>query len=183
MSRAPDAITANAASRPFSAGRFCLRFLALLAVAFAAPLIAPLRHAVIEPWNRALSVATAAMLRLLGFESHALAGSVIGPGIALEVIDACNGLDAIAVFGAALVALGGSVRRRMMSLLIGAVTLLLLNLVRLTGLSYVAIQHPTWLAQAHYYVGQSIMILASVLLWIVSIRWVLPAGVNPRSRS
>ena len=87
---------------------FCLRFGVLLAFAFTLPLIAPLRHGVIEPWNRVLGTATAAALRGLGLPVQALAGSIVAPGLLLEVVDACNGLDAVAVFAAALLALGGS---------------------------------------------------------------------------
>ena len=145
---------------------FAFRFALLLAAASAALVAARSGGDPGRRWNGILAVVTAAVARATGLEAHEIAGAVAGPGFALEIVDACNGLDAALVFVAGVLALPLPWRRRLGAVAAGVPLLLALNVMRLAGLYWIGLAHPAWIEAAHLYAGQALMILASLLLWM-----------------
>lgn len=115
---------------------------------------------------------TARLLSLLGLQVGG-SGSIIQlPGIALDVRFGCNGLEAVFIYGAALLAYPAPWRRKGVGFLAGLAAIQLLNLVRIAVLGMVGVYLPGWFHLFHIYVAQGLMIGVALVLFLGWLRWV-----------
>jgi exosortase/archaeosortase family protein len=84
----------------------------------------------------------------------------------VHVASGCNGLEAVFLMLAAIVAYPGSWRRRLRGLARYIPALFLLNLVRVVALVHVAHSHRAVLDMAHYQIAQGILIVFVVAFWV-----------------
>ena len=92
--------------------------------------------------------------------------SVSSPDFAMGIITACTGLVAMAIFTAAVLAFPSSVGKKAEGIAIGIAGLFIFNLLRMVGLFIVGSYLPGLFNTAHYIVGQSLMILLAIGLWL-----------------
>ena len=85
----------------------------------------------------------------------------------LSIATGCNGVEAIALYFAAVLALPARWRRRLVGLAIGIVGIFIINQIRVVGLFLVAMFQPDILPHAHNYAGQTFVIVMGMALWFL----------------
>ena len=83
----------------------------------------------------------------------------------------CNGLEAIFIMAAAVIAFPAPWDVRLRGLLVYLPALFLLNLVRVVMLLYVVARHPDYVDIFHLQVGQGILVVFIFGFWMHYVRW------------
>ena len=147
--------------------RFLAVFLVLLAAGFALVTWNPVNDRVIEPFTAGIAVVSGAALELIG-EDVEMRGTVIrNPRFAVNIRNGCNGVEAMLIFLAAVLAFPASWPARGIGLALGIVAIQAVNLVRVVALFLTGAYMPDLFDASHTVVWQSVVILAAVLLWIL----------------
>jgi exosortase H (IPTLxxWG-CTERM-specific) len=91
-------------------------------------------------------------------------------GISFAVKFGCNGLEAVLIFSAGVLAFPGTWKRRSVGLLAGFVLLQVLNWMRILLLVYTGLHFKAAFEIVHVYVAQGLMIFSALILFILYIR-------------
>lgn len=124
----------------------------------------------IPAFDRAASTVTARAVALslnfLGVDVSAQGALLVSERLRFQVVPECTPLGPLALVAGAMLPFPASGRAKLVGIASAAVTLGLLNLVRVMSLVYIGLYLPQWLETSHLVVWQSVMILASILLWL-----------------
>ena len=155
---------------------FLLLFLVVLGGSFALISLNWVNDHAIEPFTAVVARASGAGLNLLG-QRVTLEGTIIkGSRFAVNIRNGCNGVEAMLIYLAAVIAFPASWRARLSGLGLGIVAIQLVNLVRVIALYLTGVYFPKIFDASHTVIWQSIVILFGVLLWIFwANRWAAPA--------
>lgn len=146
---------------------FLLLFVAVLGVSFTLISLNWVNDHVIEPFTAGIARVSGATLDLLGQDVR-MQGTVIrGRKFAVNIRNGCNGVEAMLIFLAAVVAFPAPWKSRLLGLALGIVAIQAVNLVRVVALYLTGAYFPAWFDASHTVVWQTVVILFSVLLWIV----------------
>jgi exosortase H (IPTLxxWG-CTERM-specific) len=177
----------SAAPEPVSVWRqhrreitFLVLFLVLLGGSFALISLNWVNDHAIEPFTAGVARASGVGLNLLG-QHVTLQGTVIqGSRFAVNIRNGCNGVEAMLIYLAAVLAFPASWRARLLGLGLGIVAIQAVNLVRVIALYLTGVYFPKLFDASHTVVWQSIVILFGVLLWILwANRWAAPQPISP----
>ena len=91
---------------------------------------------------------------------------ISGPGVSLIVVERCSTLFEMGIFLAALIAYPARPRAKLWGALVGVGCIFLLGISRVVALYYIGRYAPDFFELAHIHVGQSLLILLIVLLWV-----------------
>lgn len=180
ISAAADAKCVNRIIRGMA--KFLLVFSLIVVTLFAIELTAPAQTWFVIPWTEALAK-TAAFL-LTSFDSSVIAqGKMLATvkgnfGVTIEA--GCNGVEALIILVAAMLAFPAPWLHRIVGILIGSVTVQALNLVRVISLFYIGQWNFTVFEWMHLYVWQALIMLDVLLVWVLWIR-ALPPAAKPSS--
>jgi len=145
---------------------FLAKFLALLVALYALVAWNPVNDAVIVPFTAAIARVSGFLLNALG-EKVSVAGTEIRSGnFGVQIENGCNGVEAALLFGSAVLAFPAPWRRRLIGLVGGFVAIQLLNFVRVVSLFWIGAHHPALFSSSHTVLWQSVIVLASVLLFL-----------------
>lgn len=160
---------------------FLVGFVLLLGGSFALISWNPVNDRVIEPFTGAIARAGGATLNLLG-QGTSMQGTVIrNEHFAVNIRNGCNGVEAMLIYFAAVLAFPATWRSRLLGVGLGLVAIQLVNLVRVVALFLTGVYLPKLFDSSHTVIWQTIVILAGVLLWIL---WANRFAVFPsRDRS
>ncbi|MEO8036276.1 MAG: exosortase H [Acidobacteriota bacterium] len=146
---------------------FVARFFAALIVFYVVGALGPVNEHVIVPFTELVVRGSAFLLRS-AHQPITVVGTVIhSPNFALDVHNGCNGVEAMMVLAAAMLAFPATLRSRMAGLLAGTVAIQLLNLVRVSTLVWLGEHHRQFFDFVHVGVWQSIVILAAVSMFVL----------------
>ena len=108
-----------------------------------------------------------------------------GFGVSIEA--ACNGVEAMIILFAALMAFPATWKQRLVGLLVGTIAIQALNLVRIISLFYLGQWDKDWFEFFHLYLWQMLIILDALFVWLLWLRWIarskLPGGGGPGAPS
>jgi exosortase H (IPTLxxWG-CTERM-specific) len=143
--------------------KFCVAMIALYAVVA----LNQVNDRVIVPFTEVVARGAAGLLR--GVESDVeVTGTVIrSPRFALDVRNGCNGVEAMILLAAAILAFPASLRSRLVGLTVASVAIELLNLVRLGSLFWLGEHHRRIFDFFHVAVWQSLVILAAISIFVL----------------
>jgi exosortase H (IPTLxxWG-CTERM-specific) len=145
---------------------FVAKFAAALIAFFVLVALNPVNEHVIVPFTLLGVRATAFLLRIV-HEPVAVAGTVIRSSrFALDVQNGCNGVEAMLLLAAAIIAFPATLRSRIGGLLAGCAAIQIVNLVRIGSLVWLGEHHRDLFDFVHVGVWQSLIILASVAMFI-----------------
>jgi exosortase H (IPTLxxWG-CTERM-specific) len=145
---------------------FLILFLVLLAGGFTVISINWVNDHAVEPFTAGVAQASGAMLNLLG-QKVTLKGTVMqSPRFAVNIRNGCNGVEAMLIFLAAVLAFPASWRSRLIGLALGILAIQIVNLVRVVALFLTGVYFPRLFDSSHTVIWQTIVILFGVLLWI-----------------
>jgi exosortase H (IPTLxxWG-CTERM-specific) len=145
---------------------FLALFVVLLAGSFTLISVNWVNDHVVEPFTGGIANLSGAVLNLLG-QHVALRGTVIqGAHFAVNIRNGCNGVEAMLIFLAAVLAFPAPWRWRLGGLVMGILAIQVVNLVRVISLYLTGAYLPRLFDASHTVIWQSVVILFGVLLWI-----------------
>jgi len=146
--------------------RFLVIFVAILGGGFTLLSLNAVNDAVIVPFTAGVARVSGAVLQVID-PAVTMEGTVIrSPRFAVNIENGCNGVEAMVIFLAAVLAFPASWTARLAGLALGAVAIQAVNLVRVVALFLTGVHFPGFFDSSHTVVWQSVVILAAVLLWI-----------------
>ena len=152
--------------------RFGVLFAAIVVALFTAELTPPGQKFVVDPWTALVAqVATSAMR---AFDPGVIAtGPTIlqaANGFAVTILAGCNGIEAMIVLAAALLAYPAPLKHKLIGLAAGVVAIQALNLVRIVSLFYIGQWNRTVFEWAHLYAWQVLIMLDALIVWLLWLR-------------
>ncbi len=155
---------------------FVARFLAALIVFYIVVALNPVNDHVIVPFTELIVRTTALVLRGV-HEPIDVVGTVIRTSrFALDVRNGCNGVEAMMLLAAAMIAFPATFRSRLAGLLVASGAIQILNLVRVSSLVWLGEHHHEAFDVVHVAVWQTIVILAAVSMFVF---WSLKFAEKP----
>ena len=153
--------------------RFLILFILIQGVLFGLELTPPAQQWLIQPFTSLLAVLSSGIIELLGRDVLSV-GVVIwdrATGFGVEIAAGCNGVEAMILLLAAILAFPGATwRYRLSGLAIGFVAIQGLNLVRIVSLFYLGLWNETAFEWAHLYVWQALIMLDALVVFLVWVR-------------
>lgn len=154
--------------------RFLTLFALLLLALFTAELTAPVQAHLVQPWTNGLAAVSGHVAQV--FDSGVTSsGAVIldrASGFGVQIVAGCNGVEAMLVLAAAILAFRAPWKERLIGLAAGFVAIQSLNLVRVVSLFYLGRWSFTLFEFAHLYLWQALIMLDVVVVWLLWLRWV-----------
>lgn len=150
--------------------RFILLFVVLIGV-FYAIYIPWSQTGVYHLYLRSIAKAVYAVLHVLGFDAEVNGVSVILPDFRLKVIPGCDAMEAIGLFGSAVLAFPAARWARLIFACIGTAGILVINVLRLGTLVLVGAYFPDAFKTIHWDLWPALLILYVLAFWVVWIRW------------
>jgi len=156
---------------------FLILFVVLLGGGFTLISINWVNDHVIEPFTAGIARTSGVALNLLG-QHVTMAGTAIhSPRFSVNIRNGCNGVEAMLIFLAAVLAFPASWKSRLTGLALGILAIQVVNLVRVVALFLTGVYFPKIFDASHTVIWQTIVILFGVLLWIFwANRFAVPAA-------
>jgi len=145
---------------------FLVLFAVLLGGGFALISLNWVNDHAIEPLTSGIAHVSGGVLNVLG-QRVTMAGTVIrSPRFAVNIRNGCNGVEAMLIFLAAVLAFPASWKSRLTGLALGILAIQAVNLVRVVALFLTGVYFPRIFDTSHTVIWQTVVILFGVLLWI-----------------
>jgi exosortase H (IPTLxxWG-CTERM-specific) len=151
--------------------RFAATFVIVLVVLFGLEL-APPGQAIVQPWTAGVATVSAGVVRAFDGSAVAQGKTLYDPrsGFGVTIEAGCNGVEAMLVLLAGILAYPAPWRSRLVGLAVGAVAIQTLNLVRIVSLFYLGQWNYAWFEWAHLYVWQALIMLDALVVWLLWMR-------------
>lgn len=152
--------------------KFFILFFVIQAFLFTLELWRPVREAVIEPFTAGLAFLSAWILSLFdsGVESSGIVLYHVPNEFAVSIEAGCNGVEAMIILVAAILAFPASWKHKLIGLVLGFVAIQSLNLVRIISLFYLGQWDYQIFQWTHLYLWQALIMLDALIFWLVWIR-------------
>ncbi|MCP4577372.1 MAG: hypothetical protein GY846_13940 [Deltaproteobacteria bacterium] len=125
------------------------------------------QEVVLARLSRWIAGGTVFILSFLGLQLNLAGSTITGPGLRLEIAASCSGSFVFLMFAAAVIPFPVPWKARLKGLIMGLLTLLLINLLRTSLIVLVVSRFPGSLWTFHMVIGQVMVITAmmGVFLW------------------
>lgn len=152
--------------------RFFLAFLVIQAVLFTAELTPPGQQYVVQPFTTLLAHISSVLIEITGREIIATGVVIrdVASGFAVEIAAGCNGVEAVILLTAAILAFPAPWRYKLLGIAIGFAAIQGLNLVRIVSLFYLGMWNEVYFNWAHLYVWQALIMLDALVVWLIWLR-------------
>jgi exosortase H (IPTLxxWG-CTERM-specific) len=159
---------------------FLILFVVILGGSFTLISVNWVNDHVVEPFTAGIAWLSGGVLHLLG-QNVTMTGTVIrNPRFAVNIRNGCNGIEAMFIFIAAVLAFPASWKSRLAGLGLGILAIQVVNLVRVVALFLTGVYFPKIFDTSHTVIWQTIVILCGVLLWIFwANRFAAPPASEP----
>jgi len=159
--------------------RFAILFALILLGLFVFELTPP-GQALVQPWTALVADVSSAVIRFFDGDARAQGAMVYSTrnGFAMVIMAGCNGVEAMLVLLAGILAYPAPWKLKLVGLGVGVVAIQLLNLVRLVSLFYLGQWDIKWFEWAHLYLWQVLIMLDALVVWMLWIR-AIPADDEP----
>ena len=156
---------------------FLVKFFAVLVGVYLLIAWNPVNDNVIVPFTAAVARASGALLNVIG-QDVAVSGTVIRSSrFAVNINNGCNGVEAMLILLASIVAFPASMKARTAGLLLGALAVQLLNAIRIITLYLLGAYQPRLFDLFHTAIWQIVIIMAAIGFFLVWSARVAPARV------
>jgi exosortase H (IPTLxxWG-CTERM-specific) len=133
---------------------------------------------VVVPFTERIVRASTALLRAAGEPASSSGTRIVSPAFAVDVKNGCNGVEAMLILLAAVLAFPAPGRSRLLALAAGFVVIQALNLVRVVSLFWLGVHHRDVFELFHTAVWQTLLILVAVALFALWSRRVTGRGAR-----
>lgn len=161
--------------------RFAILFAGILIALFAFELTPWGQTYVVVPFTGLIAEVTATLLQLWDTQV-ASQGKIIwdtASGFAISIEAGCNGVEAAVVLSAAILAFPAAWQDKALGLLIGLLSVQVLNLVRVITLFYLGQWNQAAFEWAHLYVWQALIMLDVLIVFLLWLRWLASRRPGP----
>ena len=159
-------------SHQYSVLKFLLIFGVLLVVFYVFIAFAPFYSKRFVPSHHHLIAKISGyLLAVLGQDITVTDASISSPRFSVNIIRGCDAVEAIALYVCAVLAFPLPFLKKLIGMTVGALFLLVLNLVRIVSLFLIGVYSPKIFALTHIDVWQALFIFFAVLLWILWLLW------------
>ena len=146
---------------------FLAKFFAGLIVAYAVVALNPVNDHVVVPFTAAITQLSGAILRGMG-ESVVVHNTILAsPRFSVNVNNGCNGIEAMIMLLAAIVAFRAPMRARLAGLFFGTLLVQALNQLRIVTLYLIGAYRPQLFDLFHTAIWQIVVVGAAVLFFLV----------------
>jgi exosortase H (IPTLxxWG-CTERM-specific) len=156
-------------------------FILVLLALFTLELMGPVQTAVIQPFTTAVAHVSAFVLQ--GFDSTVQADGIVlrnaATGTAVSIEAGCNGVEAMIVVIAAIVATPARWPNKVMGIGLGVMAIQALNVLRIISLFYLLQWNPVWFEWAHLYLWQALIMLDGLIVYLIWVRMLPPLAPPP----
>ena len=161
--------------------RFGLLFAAIVVGLFALEFTPPAQRYFVMPWTAAVAQVAVATMQAFDPAVIAQGPTVISTrnGFAVTILAGCNGVEAMIVLVAAIVAFPAPWRNRAIGMAAGVAAIQVLNLVRIASLFYIGQWRYDVFEWAHLYLWQPLIMLDALVVFLVWLRTVPRGGGEP----
>jgi len=160
---------------------FLVRFIGVLVFFYLAVAIRPVNDHVIVPFTGLVVRISASVLRVLGEPTQASGTLLTSPAFAVDVKNGCNGVEAMLLLVAAMLAFPATARQRFVGLAAGVAAVQIANLARVVSLFWLGVHHRDVFELFHAAIWQTALILLSVVLFVLWSRRVGPVAAAPNA--
>ena len=147
-------------------------FVSVLLLLFILELLGPVQTGVIQPFTAAVAKASALVLQT--FDSTVQAQGIVlrnaTTGVAVSIAPGCNGVEAMIVVMAAIVATPAGWKQKAIGIGLGFVAIQTLNVVRIISLFYLLQWNPVWFEWTHLYLWQALIMLDGLIVYLFWVR-------------
>lgn len=153
--------------------RFLLLFLIAQAVLFGVEILQPVQQAVILPWTGLLADISGWLMSFFDGNVQTY-GKVIRSevnGFAVSIEPGCNGVEAMIVLLAAILAFPAPWVHKLKGLFWGFIAIQGLNLLRIISLFYLGQWSTELFDWAHLYIWQALIMLDALIVFLIWIRY------------
>lgn len=152
--------------------RFGLLFAAVIVALFAAELTPPAQRYFVAPWTSAVAQVATATMKAFDPAVVAFGPTVLSTknGFAVTILAGCNGVEAMIVLIAAMLAFPAPWKHRLIGIAAGIVAIQALNLVRIVSLFYLGQWDREVFEWAHLYAWQVLVMIDALVVWLVWLR-------------
>ncbi|MCF7983567.1 MAG: exosortase H [Thiohalocapsa sp.] len=156
-------------------------FATTLLALFTIELLGPVQSLVIQPFTAGIAKVSAVVLQ--SFDSTVAAQGIVlwnretGQGVSIQ--PGCNGVEAMIVVFAAIVATTATWRQKLTGTVIAFAAIQALNLVRIISLFYLLQWNETWFEWAHLYLWQALIMLDALVIYLLWLRMLPPVAGEP----
>lgn len=157
--------------------RFLIVFLVLLLAMFVAELTPPVERHVIEPFTAVLADVCAWIIHWFDPSTYSHDKFIHGNGghFIVSIERGCNGIEAVIILFAAILAFPAPWKHKLVGLGIGLVAVQVFNVVRIVSLFFLGLWHRTWFDWFHLYLWQALIVLDALIVFLVWLRMLPPA--------
>jgi exosortase H (IPTLxxWG-CTERM-specific) len=156
---------------------FLVKFFVILIGAYLLIAWNPINDNVIVPFTTAIAHSSGTLLNVIG-EKVTISGTMISsPKFGVNINNGCNGVEAMLILLASIIAFPASMKSRMAGLFLGAIVVQALNAVRIISLYLLGAYHPRLFELFHTAVWQIVIILSAIGFFLIWSARVSPARV------
>ena len=153
--------------------RFGTIFFVLLVSLFTIELLNPVQVHVITPFTSLIADISATLIRL--FDENVISyGKIIQStenGFAVSIEPGCNGVEAIIVLAAAVIAFPASIKHKIYAIFFGFIFIQLFNLGRIISLFYIGQWNIDIFEWAHLYIWPVVIMLDVLIVFLIWLRF------------
>jgi exosortase/archaeosortase family protein len=116
--------------------------------------------------------AASAILIILGQDTTAMGSSISSPVFSISVKHGCDAIEPTAVFISLILAFPAPFFKKVPGILIGGVSLLAINVIRIASLFLIGVYYQKLFHVAHTDIWQVLFIFLAILFWGLWMQWV-----------
>ncbi|MGV6809809.1 MAG: exosortase H [bacterium] len=153
--------------------RFLILFLLLQMALFSLEMLKPIQELIIIPWTAFLADISGWLMSIFDSQVDTV-GKIIrstASGFAVSIEPGCNGVEAMIVLLAAILAFPAPFLYKMQGLLWGFLAIQGMNLVRIISLFYLGQWSQLLFDWAHLYIWQALIMLDALVVFLLWIRF------------
>jgi exosortase H (IPTLxxWG-CTERM-specific) len=160
---------------------FLVKFFGVLVGAYLLIAWNPVNDNVIVPFTAGIAHSSGAMLKMMGEPVTVNGTTIASSRFGVNINNGCNGVEAMLILLASIVAFPATMKARAAGLLLGAIVVQILNYVRIISLYLLGAYHPRLFELFHTAVWQIVIILSAIGFFLVWSARVAPARVANRA--
>jgi exosortase H (IPTLxxWG-CTERM-specific) len=159
---------------------FLVKFFAILIAAYLLIAWNPVNDHVIVPFTTGVAQVSGALLNAIGQQVNVNGTVISSPRFGVNINNGCNGVEAMLILLASIVAFPATLRARAIGLGLGALVVQLLNAVRIVTLYLLGAYQPRLFDMFHTAVWQILVILSAIAFFLIWSARVAPARLATR---
>lgn len=163
--------------------RFFVLFIVIQSGLFFLELLNPVRTAVIIPFTEQLAAVSGHLIK--AFDEEVVTQGIVVRStrnqFAVSIEAGCNGVEAMIILLAAIVAFPAPVWHKLLGIVLGALAIQGLNLVRIISLFYLGQWNATAFEWAHLYLWQMLVMLDALIVFLIWI-YKIPRGAKTKTK-